>query len=95
MANASRLMKAFMTPGVGMGIGIGAINLYNFKRSPIYQSNGLNNLQIGMGIAAKSIIYSTFWPVATLFITLDIYNDKKDFDRHFIPFSVHDPNQNR
>lgn len=89
MSGFIRVLKGFSTPGLAMGIGIGAINLYNFKRSPIYRSDGENNLKIGTGIFIKSGIYSTFWPFATFGVISDVYKSKDRFDRHFVPFSIY------
>jgi len=89
MSNAARLFKMAMAPGPALGTAIAAINIYNHRRSPIYRADGSNDLRIALGIGLKAVVYSTFWPFATYGIASDIYGNKKQYERHFVPFSVH------
>jgi hypothetical protein len=85
----SKLIKAFVSPGLAMSVSICAINLYNMKRSPIYENDGSANARIVGGILVKSALYSTLWPITGSMIAYDIHTEAKDVDRHFIPFSVY------
>ena len=83
---------AVVTPGVITGSIIAGYNVVNIKRSPEYNEEQMTNLdytRFGLCIAAKGIIYGTLYPLAWIMIALNISDEKRIFERHFIPFSVY------
>lgn len=65
------------------------INMSNMKKSPIYNtSDPLCKYRILATSSVKGFIYGITFPISPFVIALSISN-KDDFNKHFIPNSVH------
>ena len=75
------------------GTAIGLINYFNYQKSPEYEGHlkkqdSLQKIRLVSLCLVKGYIYTVFFPLPIIDMVFNL-NDKKKFERHFIPFSIY------
>lgn len=81
----------YLKVAVAFGTGIAGINIFNIKKSPIYQrdhkTDPLVEVRLGLLSIFKGGMYGVFMPINIIYVTRQFIENSPEIGNHFVPRS--------